>query len=566
MNTGGAEPLALEDARALLPGAGPDAGSIEAAFRRESERAAAILEAAPPDLKPRLALRQSQLRAARDRLLAEVAPAPPAASAPVVPLPVAAPAPLPVAAPAPVVPLPVAATGPVAVAPPPVVATRADAPSSGRRWVAAAAGGCLLFVAVTIGAVVLLLPRLRNPEFPPIPEPAWDAAAAVTECQRQVKVIGTAMEMWAVDHQGAYPTKLSVLSPEYLRRLPDCPGTDKMLYALEQPANPRAYTIYCGGFHNDAGLPSGFPSFTSATGLVPTDPILTRAPQDAMDFGTRAAARISLEQWEAAEADLVGALALSPDWPWALYQLSSVQLRRGDAVAAEKSARKAAQLDPADEYAWGNLLMAQAALEDYEGARATLASLEKNVPGARVRILQRQSYVLYHSGDLAAFERNIPSYEGTMPLEAAWDRTLLALAKGDGRAIVEHGRKALQQLGPHAPVAGCFVAYVAVGYELQGQRKEAHEFLAAEIPRLRKAWWTPLALYAAGTIDQAELLARAGSDRERQTEAHLLVGMLASARGDEAAAREHLGWVVENGPKGYDEYPVAREWLKRLKG
>lgn len=431
---------------------------------------------------------------------------------------------------------------------------------------AAAAGGCLLFVALAIGAVVLLLPRMRNPKFPPIPEPAWDAAAAVTECQGHLKQLGTAMEMWAADHGGTYPTQLSELSPEYVRGLPDCPGTDKMLYALEQPANPRAYTIYCGGFHTDAGLPSGFPSFTSASGLVPTPPILTRAPQDAMDFATRAAARISLEDWEAAEADLAGALALSPEWPWALYQLSSVQLRRGDAVAAEKSARQAAQFDPADENGWINLMMAQVTLEDYEGARATLASLERNVPAARIRVLQRQSYILYHSGDLAAFERNIPTYEGTLPLEAAWDRTLLALAKGDGPAVVLNGRKALQQLGSHAPVAGCFVAYVAVGYELQGQRKEAHEFLAAEIPRLRKAWWTPLALYAAGTIDQAELLARAGDDRERQTEVHLLVGMLAGARGDQAAAREHLQWVVDKGPKGYDEYPVAREWLKRLKG
>ena len=71
-------------------------------------------------------------------------------------------------------------------------------------------------------------------------------------CRYNLKNIGTALEMWAVDHEGERPASLSQLTPNYLKSLPDCRGVS---YAYEAPV------VSCQNpLHQQLeGTPPGYP-------------------------------------------------------------------------------------------------------------------------------------------------------------------------------------------------------------------------------------------------------------------------------------------------------------------
>ena len=52
------------------------------------------------------------------------------------------------------------------------------------------------------------------------------ASGSMSACTANLKNQGTALEMYATDYDGLYPSSLHALSPDYLRRLPTCPSTD----------------------------------------------------------------------------------------------------------------------------------------------------------------------------------------------------------------------------------------------------------------------------------------------------------------------------------------------------
>lgn len=74
--------------------------------------------------------------------------------------------------------------------------------------------------------------------------------SSLMACKSNLKNIGTALEMYSVDH-GGYPRELAQLTPVYLKALPKCPsrksyGTD---FAGE------GYLVYCpGGWHGRGSL------------------------------------------------------------------------------------------------------------------------------------------------------------------------------------------------------------------------------------------------------------------------------------------------------------------------
>lgn len=105
---------------------------------------------------------------------------------------------------------------------------------SGREvWPPLALGGIVLLVALALGFP-------RSYLFQPI------------HCQSNLKNIGTALEMWAVDHEGERPASLSQLTPTYLPSLPDCLGVS---YAYAAPV------VSCQNpLHQQLeGTPPGYP-------------------------------------------------------------------------------------------------------------------------------------------------------------------------------------------------------------------------------------------------------------------------------------------------------------------
>lgn len=96
----------------------------------------------------------------------------------------------------------------------------------------------------------------------------------VNVCVSNVKNIATALEMYAMDHDGHYPTSLDGIasgSQQYLRAIPQCPAAKRDTYSVSyksssEPVN--SYTVYCSGHnHEVSGLVENYPQYTSEGGL-----------------------------------------------------------------------------------------------------------------------------------------------------------------------------------------------------------------------------------------------------------------------------------------------------------
>lgn len=90
-------------------------------------------------------------------------------------------------------------------------------------------------------------------------------------CQGSLKNLATALEMYATDNSGRYPSSLKVLVPNYLRGIPLCKstGTDTYSASYSVAQRPDAFTCLCHGEnHADIGVEPNFPQYSSTTGLI----------------------------------------------------------------------------------------------------------------------------------------------------------------------------------------------------------------------------------------------------------------------------------------------------------
>jgi hypothetical protein len=70
------------------------------------------------------------------------------------------------------------------------------------------------------------------------------------QCERSMRRVATALEMYSSDHNGAYPTRLSDLVPKYMRGLPACP-TDGSGAPPDYSLHGDTYELTCHGTHSD---------------------------------------------------------------------------------------------------------------------------------------------------------------------------------------------------------------------------------------------------------------------------------------------------------------------------
>ncbi len=47
-----------------------------------------------------------------------------------------------------------------------------------------------------------------------------------TRCQSNLKNIGAALELYSQDNKGLYPPRMEMLTPDYMKTIPRCPGED----------------------------------------------------------------------------------------------------------------------------------------------------------------------------------------------------------------------------------------------------------------------------------------------------------------------------------------------------
>lgn len=98
----------------------------------------------------------------------------------------------------------------------------------------------------------------------------------LTACKSNLKNIATALEMYATDHTGRYPSSLNQLTPNYLRAIPQCPSARRDTYSenYQRLKNPDAFGLCCAGQNHQVhrSLPANFPAYDSYQGLVESPP------------------------------------------------------------------------------------------------------------------------------------------------------------------------------------------------------------------------------------------------------------------------------------------------------
>lgn len=92
-------------------------------------------------------------------------------------------------------------------------------------------------------------------------------------CKNNLKIIGTACEMYAVDNAGHYPQNLEILLDRlpdgpYLEKMPTCPTSPDCYYDYDYNTCPDTYTLQCKGNHRDDYVEEGYPKFSATEGLI----------------------------------------------------------------------------------------------------------------------------------------------------------------------------------------------------------------------------------------------------------------------------------------------------------
>jgi hypothetical protein len=120
-------------------------------------------------------------------------------------------------------------------------------------------------------------------------------------CESNLKNIGTAAEMYAVDHKGRYPASLADLKGEYLRQIPTCPAAGRDTYSAtwRSSTGPDRYEVACGGHnHAGAGAAENAPAYNSEVGLSGVPPSASSGPTPPVTL----VAALSLKDPSAAQA------------------------------------------------------------------------------------------------------------------------------------------------------------------------------------------------------------------------------------------------------------------------
>lgn len=89
----------------------------------------------------------------------------------------------------------------------------------------------------------------------------------LTSCKANLKSTNTALQMYAEDFEGRFPTRLGLLTPNYLRRIPNCPAAQRDTYSATYVTDGAAFSMFCQGHHHkSADAPANYPGYSSRVG------------------------------------------------------------------------------------------------------------------------------------------------------------------------------------------------------------------------------------------------------------------------------------------------------------
>jgi hypothetical protein len=96
----------------------------------------------------------------------------------------------------------------------------------------------------------------------------------LTACKSNLRNMATAQEMYSTDWNGHYAPSMALLTPNYLKTIPECPaaGSDTYSSTLKVTSDPDTYSLACSGNHHQQAN-DNLPAYNSTEGLVEGTPI-----------------------------------------------------------------------------------------------------------------------------------------------------------------------------------------------------------------------------------------------------------------------------------------------------
>lgn len=91
--------------------------------------------------------------------------------------------------------------------------------------------------------------------------------AKYRRCQKNCENIGSALLVYSAENNGSFPSKLEMLTPDYIKEIPTCPcsGSNRQyLESYRASDDLKGYTFYCmGRNHILAGTDRNYPQYNS---------------------------------------------------------------------------------------------------------------------------------------------------------------------------------------------------------------------------------------------------------------------------------------------------------------
>lgn len=126
------------------------------------------------------------------------------------------------------------------------------------------ASGFTLIELMIVIAIIAILAAILVPNFV-----RARAMSQLTGCKSNLKNLATALEAYSVDADSHYPGALALLTPNYIKMLPECPAAATATYAYTVTVLPDAFTLSCeGSTHLPLGIDADYPQWDSGRGLI----------------------------------------------------------------------------------------------------------------------------------------------------------------------------------------------------------------------------------------------------------------------------------------------------------